>query len=279
MSVACKTLETSLSGYYAWLKRPISNRQQANEQLGAKIIALHAKSRSTYGVPRIKAALNADGVMCNKKRIYRIMKKNGLHGIQKRRYRIFTTDSKHDLPISPRHFKTEDHSTHPKAANQVWATDISYLQVGDKVHYLAVVLDIFTRKIVGYAVASNMQTGLVLEALDGAILRQKVKPDTCLIHSDRGSQFASESFRLHLKNSGICASMSRKGNCYDNAFCESFFATLKKEWFYPKKKQLTEENFKSELFEYIEVWYNRERLHSGIQYSTPAGFESVSYAS
>jgi transposase InsO family protein len=158
VKASCKALDISPSGYYAWKDRPISVSQMTNEQISAKVIEWHQKSRQTYGVPRITAALKAEGFTCNQKRIYRLMKANGLQGIQRRRYRVRTTDSQHNLPIASRVFKTEQPITHPNQPNQVWVTDISYLMVGAQFQYLAVVMDVFTRKIVGYAVADHMQT-------------------------------------------------------------------------------------------------------------------------
>lgn len=205
------------------------------------------------------------------------MKKAGISGLLKRRYRVRTTNSNHESPIADRIFKTEEVITHPTKPNQVWASDVSYVPTSEGFLYLATYLDLFTRKIVGFSIQDHMRTELIVDALDMALGRQTLKVGDLIQHSDRGSQYASEIYRQKLNQLGIQASMSRKGNCWDNAFAESFFATLKKELIYRSDYKSKEEAKKS-IFEYIEVWYNRSRLHSSIGYKTPVQFEAMQVA-
>lgn len=273
IKLACKVLEVSRSGYYAWLVRPESERKKQNDILIAEMKQIHKSSRGTYGLPRIHEKLKQLGRNCGKNRVHALMKKVGISGLIKRKFRIKTTDSNHDLPIADRVFKAEDPVTHATKANQIWASDISYIPTAEGFLFLAVYLDLFTRKVVGFATATDMGTELILNALDLALGRQATALGHALLsHSDRGSQYASERYRKILLLNKITASMSRKGNCYDNAFAESFFATLKKELIYRQNYQ-TKEEAKKAIFEYIEVWYNRQRIHSSIGYMTPVQFE------
>jgi len=269
---SCEILEVSRSGFYAWNDRPFSQRERENRELKLKVVELHRQSRGTYGVPRIYAHLKAIGCSSSKNRISKLMKKAGISGIIQRRFKVRTTDSNHNDPIAERIFKTEELSTHPQKPNQVWASDVSYIPTEEGFLYLATYLDLCTRKVVGFSINSHMRTELILSALDMALGRQKIIPGELLSHSDRGSQYASENYRSKLNECGIQVSMSRKGNCYDNSFAESFFATLKKELIY-RKKFKTKEEAKKAIFEYIEVWYNRLRIHSSIGYMSPVQFE------
>lgn len=274
VSLSCKVLEVSRSGYYAWVSRPVSQREQENQVLLAEMRRIHNESRGTYGLPRIREKLKQVGKSCGKGRIEFLMKKAGICGLTRKRFKVKTTDSNHDLPIAPRIFKTEEIITHPSRPNQIWASDISYIPTLEGFLYLAIYLDLFTRKVVGFATAEQMHTELILSAIEMALGRQKLMEGSELLgHSDRGSQYASELYRTRLERLGITASMSRKGNCYDNAFAESFFATLKKELIY-RQIYRTKEEAKKALFEYIEVWYNRNRIHSSIGYRTPIQFEA-----
>jgi transposase InsO family protein len=272
VKLSCKALEVSRSGYYAWQKRPESERAKRNVVLLTLIKSIHTESRETYGEPRIKEALKLLGEKCGKGRIAGLMHKAGITGMVKKRYVVKTTDSNHDSPIAERVFKTEDVVTHPTKANQVWASDITYIPTGEGFLFLATYLDLFTRKIVGFAMEDHMRSELILTALDMALGRQHLIKGELTNHSDRGSQYASEAYRAKLEELCMTASMSRKGNCYDNAFAESFFATLKKELVYRGKFE-TKEEAKKMIFEYVEVWYNRKRLHSSIGYMTPVQFE------
>lgn len=274
--LTCRELGVSASGYYAWRKRPASARDQENEKLVAEMKRIHAESRETYGLPRLRETLKQAGRKIGKSRVARLMKKAGISGLKRKRYRVMTTDSKHSLPIAPRHFQTEEPATHPTRPNAVWASDISYVPTDEGFLFLATYLDLFTRKVVGFAVEDHMRTDLLLQALDMALGRSSRSEGALLGHSDRGSQYASEAYREKLQSCGITASMSRKGNCYDNAFAESFFATLKKELIY-REHYRTKAQAKKAIFEYIEVWYNRRRLHSSLGYMSPVQFEE-SYA-
>jgi transposase InsO family protein len=272
VSIACKALEVSRSGYYNWLNPKFSKQKNDNIILLDKIKKIHQESRKTYGSPRIHASLKQLGYCCGKNRVVNLMKTAGITGLIRKRYKISTTDSKHDFPIAERFFKTEDIITHPTNLNQVWVSDISYIPTEEGFLFLATYLDLFTRKIVGFTIDDHMRTELLLDGLNMSLGRQQVNRGGLTIHSDRGSQYASEAYRSRLKLLGITASMSRKANCYDNAFAESFFATLKKDLVY-RRKFKTKDEAKKLIFEYIEVWYNRKRLHSSIGFMTPVQFE------
>lgn len=272
VELMCKVLGVSRSGYYAWIKRPESERKKQNDVLIAEIRRIHDESRGTYGLPRIKEKLKILGRKCGKTRVAKLMKNAGISGLQKRRFKVKTTDSNHGNPIAERIFKTEEKITHPVRPNQVWASDITYIETEEGFLFLAMYLDLFTRKLVGFSVADHMRTELICSALDMALGRQNFVQAELLQHSDRGSQYTADSYREKLKRFKITASMSRKGNCYDNAFAESFFATLKKELIY-RNQFKTKEQARKAIFEYIEVWYNRNRIHSSIGYMTPIQFE------
>lgn len=272
VSLSCRVLGLSRSGYYAWMGRSESERNKQNEILIAEIMRIHFDSRKTYGLPRIKEKLKSLGKSCGKTRISQLMKKADICGLIKQKFKIKTTNSNHTNPIADRIFKTEEIDTHPLRVNQIWASDISYISTGEGFLFLATYLDLFSRKVVGFAMEDNMETELLLQALDMALGRQGLTVGELVQHSDRGSQYASEVYREKLKSLGLIASMSRKGNCYDNAFAESFFATLKKELIY-RNHYKTKEEAKKAIFEYIEVWYNRQRIHSSIGYMTPVQFE------
>lgn len=199
------------------------------------------------------------------------MRELGLDARLKKRFKVQTTDSNHQNPIAPRLFKTEDEHALPLEAGKILAGDITYLKLGNRFIYLSVVLDLFNREVVGWSMGASLETDLVLKALDSAMI--KVGPDAEVIfHSDRGSQYASEAYRNFLKNKEIKPSMSRKGNCYDNAYVESWFASLKKEWIY-RSFYSTEAELRGLVFEYIEVWYNRKRKHSSLGYLSPMEYK------
>jgi transposase InsO family protein len=199
------------------------------------------------------------------------MKELGLDARLKKKFRILTTDSNHPHPIAPRLFKTEEENCLPAAPNKILAGDITYLKYGNSFLYLAVVLDLFNREVVGWSMGDNLETSLVLRALHSAML--KVGPDAEVIfHSDRGSQYASEAYRRFLNGKNIVPSMSRSGNCYDNAYVESWFGSLKKEWVY-RRKFSTKEELRGIVFEYIETWYNKKRRHSSLGYLSPLEYK------
>lgn len=276
ITLSCKTLEISRSGYYSWLERPVSQREAANVALLGHIRAIHDESDQTYGSPRITHALQSEGKSVNEKRVARIMKENEISSESVKKFKVKTTDSNHNLPIAPREFETERVDA-VMAPNQVWAGDISYIATEEGWLFLAVFLDIFTRKIVGFSCDDNMESTLVSNALEMAMGRQNIKDGELIVHSDRGSQYASELIRTKLNLAGIIASMSRRGNCYDNAHVESFFHSLKTELVY-RKSYKTREEAKRDIFQWIEVWYNRKRIHSGLEYMTPEAYEKLALA-
>lgn len=272
---SCQTLQVSRSGYYAWVTRPRSEREAENIELTLAIVEIHKESRRTYGVPRICAKLKNLGKKLGKNRVSRLMRKSGISGLVRKKFVVKTTDSKHSQPIAPRIFKAEEIETHPIHPNQIWASDISYVYTDEGFVFIATYLDLYLKKVVGFAVEDHMRTSLLVQALDMALGRQRISNgETILIHSDRGTQYASEEYRAYLAKNNIVPSMSRKGNCYDNSSAESFFATLKKELVY-RNSYRTKSEAKKAIFEYIEVWYNRERLHSSIGFMSPVQFENL----
>ncbi len=273
IKTSCEVLEVSRGGYYAWRDRPEAARKKSNRELVEKMHAIHTESQGTYGAPRMTEQLKAQGHGCSRARVARIMRQAGLFGVANKRFRVCTTDSNHDLPIAPRVFQVEEPGTFPTRPNEVWAGDITYIPTDEGWLYLSVQLDVFTRKIVGYAMTESLRTEGVLEALRMAILAQRPNSTSGLIsHSDRGCQYASEIYRDKLKELGITASMSRRGNCYDNAFAESFFHTLKVELVH-RRRFRTRAEARAAIFEYIETWYNRRRLHSALGYRSPLAYE------
>jgi len=252
-------------------------RARENVLLITEIKKIHDESRGTYGLPRICKMLQFSGRQHGKARVSRLMKTLGVSGIFKNRFKIKTTDSGHDGPIADRILKTEDPHTHPKKPNQTWVSDITYVSTEEGFLFLGTYLDLFTRKIVGFSMADHMRTELLLDALKMALGRQQLMTSDLISHSDRGSQYASEGYRERLKELGITASMSRKGNCYDNAFAETFFGTLKNELVYRTHFKTRQEAMVA-IFEYIEVFYNRKRIHSSLGYLTPVAYEAAQLA-
>jgi len=276
VSLSCEVMEVSRSGYYAWLSRPLSDRERENEALVARIRAFYERSDRTYGSPRITGDLKAEGALVNEKRVARLMRENSIVAETVKKFKITTTDSNHSLPVAERLFETENADC-VMAPNQVWTSDITYIHTAEGWLFLAVFLDIFTRKIVGFATADNMETELVTNALEMALSRQDIKSGELVAHSDRGSQYASDKFAAKLRIVGIIASMSRKGNCYDNAHVESFFHSLKTELIYRRHFE-TRDQAKQAIFEWIETWYNRQRRHSALDYFSPTEFEELAKA-
>ena len=265
----CAVLEVSRSGYYAWVGRPCSARVTADLSLRVKIHALHDESRGTYGSPRIKIGLDRTGPAVGKHRIARIMRQAGLQGRTKRRYRVVTTDSRHSEPIAPNRLALAPEPTRP---NQTWLTDITYVPTDEGWLYVAGVLDLFSRRLVGWAMHSSLESALPLAALLMAV-RQRNPPPGLLHHSDRGVQYASGDYRACLKANRFIASMSRKANCYDNATMEAFWSTLKNELIH-RRHFTTRAEATSAIFDYIETFYNRRRIHSSLGYQTPLDYES-----
>ena len=262
--VLCETLEVSASGYYAWRARPECARAAANRDLLADVRRIHQQHRGRYGAPRIHAALRAEGHSISRGRVERLMRRHGIGALAQRRFRVVTTDSNHGLPIADNLLGQTFLARRP---NEIWLADISYIPTDEGWLYLAVVLDLFSRKVVGWAMRDHLPQELTIAALTMAIQRQR--PGRGLIHhSDRGSQYAAGDYQKLLKANGIVPSMSRKGNCWDNAPMESWFHTLKTELVH-HTVYATREAAKRDLFAYIEGYYNRQRLHSALGYLTP----------
>ena len=268
VAVLCRVLGVSRSGYYAWRTRPASCRRRADGQLAAQIRQIHAASRRTYGSPRIHAELQDQGVRCSEKRVAHVMRRAGIRACQPRRSRT-TTDSRHALPVAANLLNREFAAP---AANTKWAADITYIDTSEGWLYLAVVLDLFSRRVVGWAMQSTLERGLVLDALEMA-LAQRQRTTTLVHHSDRGSQYASGDYQARLAAAGIQCSMSHRGDCFDNASVESFFSTLKRELVYPQRFA-TRPEARRGIFEYMEVFYNRKRRHSALGYLSPGEFEA-----
>jgi len=264
----CAAFGVSRSGYYAWQSRPPSARQRSDAALGLELCRQHTASRQTYGSPRLREALRRQGYRISRRRVRRLMRQHDLRVKPPRRFVPQTTDSQHDYPMAPNRLATAPVPTGP---DQVWVSDLTYVRTAEGWLYVAAVLDRWSRRIVGLAMAEHMQTRLVTDALEQA-LRQRHPVTGCLHHSDRGCQYASQAYRDRLAAAGLVASMSRAGNCYDNAAMESFWAKLKSELVY-------RQNFASRaaarlaIFEYVEVFYNRQRLHSALEYQSPVDFE------
>jgi len=267
----CRVLSVSESGYYAWRKRPPSARAKANAVLVEQIRDVHRGSRQTYGSPRIHAVLRARGVVCNHKRVERLMRVHHIRGCDRRKRRPTTTQSRHPYPVAANLLRRDFTA---EAPNRKWLGDISYIDTREGVLYLASLEDVFSRKIVGWAMEDSMETVLVEQALRMA-LTQRQPSAGLLHHSDRGSQYASDAYRALLAQHDITASMSRTGDCYDNAMKESFFATLKTEC--ATEPFTTQAEARTAIFEYIEVFYNRQRLHSALGYLSPEQFERQHY--
>ena len=267
----CQLLEVSPSGFYDWQQHRDhpGPRAQANQTLTGQIATIFAASRQTYGSPRVQQALGQQGCRHGRNRIARLMRTAGLCGRQKGRYRVQTTDSNHDHPIAPNHLATGPQASAP---NQIWVMDITYIQTGEGWLYVAAVLDRYSRKIVGWAMSQRIDTALVLQALAMA-LQHRQPPAKLLCHSDRGVQYAATDYRYALARAGLIASMSRKGNGYDNATMESFWSTLKWELVY-RRKFATHQQARSAIFDYIECFYNPKRLHSALNFLSPVDFEA-----
>jgi len=266
----CALFGVSSSGYYAWRNRKPGKRAEANLELARKIRQVHQASRKTYGSSRITPALRAQGIRCGRKRVARLMRENGLRGAQKARFRPRTTDSRHRLPISPNRLKSLPNLDR---LNQVWVSDITYIPTLEGWMYLAAFLDLRSRKIKGWALRDHMKSELVEDAFLQAVFRDRSAPGL-IVHSDRGSQYAGHRFQSLLQGHRALGSMSGKGNCYDNAAMESFWATLKTELAITKPFP-TKQEARLAIFDYIETFYNRVRIHSSLEYRSPLDFEAL----
>ena len=263
----CEVLDVSISGYRAWKRGGVPDRKRLTDsQMLVLIRAIHAELKGAYGSPRMVRELRARGFSASKGRVERLMRDNGIHARHKRRYKV-TTDSKHGLPVAEnllaRNFT-------PTAPNQVWTSDITYLWTDEGWLYLAIVLDLFNREVVGWSLKPRMTTDIVTDALTMAWFRKRPAPGL-MHHSDRGSQYASHSFQNKLKEYGMTCSMSRKGNCWDNAPTESWFNSFKNERVHGVR-YATYAEISAVAFGYIEVFYNRKRQHSTLGYKSPVQF-------
>lgn len=266
---ACRLLKVSTSGYYAWRQRRVQPQPSSDEPgLVAQIIGIFEESRETYGSPRVTAALRQRGIVCNRKRVARLMRQHHLMAKYRRRRRLKTTDSRHGLPIAPNRLNREFSAQRP---NEKWVADITYIDTAEGWLYLALVLDVFSRKIVGWAMETHLESALVEQALRMALSQRQPALGELLHHSDRGGQYASFSYQQLLGSYDITVSMSRTADPYDNALMESCIGTLKTECadhLFPSRQVA-----RSELFAYLEGWYNRRRLHSSLDYVSPEQFE------
>jgi len=266
----CRVLKVSRSGYYAWRHRPPSQREQVNQALLAQIRAAHKTSRQTYGSPRIHAYLRRKGVFCSRNRVARLMQKHQIAAVKRPRRYPVTTKQCFGARTAP-NLLNQDFSA--QVPNQKWVTDITCIDTAEGWLYLASVLDLYSRRVVGWAMAKQMDTHLVDQALKMAWRTRR--PAARLVHhSDRGSQYTSDAYLGYLSDLGCTVSMSRTGNCFDNAAMESFFATLKTECV--RSQFGTRAQARTVIFEYIESWYNRQRLHSTLGYLSPVEFEQTS---
>lgn len=260
----CRVLAVSPSGYYSWRSRPESARLASNRQLVDDVRRIHAEHHGRYGAPRMHAALRAEGRAASRGRVERLMRRHGIRALAGRRFRPCTTDSRHDLPVAPNLLK-QDFSASRR--DTVWLADITYLPTREGWLYLAAVLDLATRKIVGWSMRDHMRSELTVAAL--MMARQRQRPAAGLIcHSDRGSQYAAEAYRKQLADMKAIPSMSRTACCYDNAPMESFFHTLKVELVH-QQRWATRDEARRDLFAFIEGYYDRRRIHSAIGYITP----------
>lgn len=270
--VMCRVLSVHRSGYYAWRHRQrthtLGKRAAENQELLAAIRAVYRASKERYGAPRVTAALRKQGYRCSRGRVARLMRANALRAKGRRAYRV-TTRSNHALASPNRLNRNFDQAAAP---NRVWTSDITYVSTREGWLYVATVLDLFSRRVVGLSMADRMKDDLVCEALEQAIARRMPQPGL-ILHSDRGSQYCSWRYRSLLHAHGFLQSMSRKGNCWDNAPMESFFKTMKVEEVY-RQSYHTRQEAKQRLFEFIEIFYNRQRLHSTLGYETPERFEA-----
>lgn len=260
----------SSSSYYKWVKNPVGFWQQQDAELLERLKAVHAMSKGRYGSPRITKELNADGIRVSRPRIARLMCRNGIKSIMKKKYRV-TTNSDHLYPVNPNLLQGDFSTT---GTGEKWVSDITYIRTGEGWLYLTVVMDLADRKIIGWSMDNSMSAGsTVVDAWKMAIKNRPVEREL-IFHSDRGIQYASHEFRRCFKGLPVLQSMSRKGNCWDNAIAESFFKTLKTEMVYHSKFQ-TRAQAKLEIFDYIEVWYNRKRRHSALGYLSPEQVENA----
>ena len=266
VATQCRLLGISPSGYYAWRRRPPSARTQANEALTERIRAIHALSQGTYGMPRIHAELAAEGEQVSRKRVARLMRTAGLQGVSRRKRRRTTVRAEAVRPAPD----LVDRNFTASAPNQLWVADITYVPTWAGFLYLAVVIDAFARRVVGWSMANHLRTELVLNALNMALWQRR--PEQVIHHSDQGCQYTSVAFGKRCRDMGVRPSMGSLGDCFDNAMCESFFATLECELI-DRRSFRTQAEARMAVFEFIEGWYNPHRRHSAINYDSPVNYE------
>lgn len=270
VTLMCRVLDIARSGYYAWRKQPLSARKMADLLLLMHIRDIFEQSRQTYGSYRIQATLADQGLRCGRKRVARLMREYELEPKTTRPFKVVTTDTNHTLPVAPNRLNQEFTADRP---DQIWLADITYVPTAEGWLYLAVVLDLYSRRIVGWAMSDSLHRQLVIDALQMALTARQPPPGL-LHHSDRGSQYASEEYQALLTQAQMVGSMSRKGNCYDNAPLESFFGTFKTELVF-HQHYATQAEARLDIFEYIEVFYNRFRRHSALGYNSPVNYEAL----
>lgn len=269
--VICRVLRVTRSGFYAWLKRKPSPRAHRRERLLARIRIEHQRHRELYGSPRVHRALLIDGESVSRNTVAKLMRAAKIRAKTRRRFVPRTTDSRHRQPVAGNKLKRDFHASAP---NRKWLADITYIPTDEGWLYLAGVLDCFSRKIVGWSMTDHMHTDLVSAALQMALQHRTPDASRLLHHSDRGVQYASDDYQHLLTRHGIDCSMSNAGDCYDNAMMESFWATLKTECVH-QHRYPTREQARQSIFEYVEVFYNRQRLHSALGYQSPESFEAA----
>jgi putative transposase len=265
--VLCRALRLSRGGYYAWMGSGGGKRARSDAALLEEIRRVHGEHDKKYGSPRVYHALRKSGIRCSKERVERLMREDGLQAKHKRKFKV-TTDSKHNLPVGPNILAGRFSWERP---NQAWAGDMTYIATDEGWLYLAVLLDLFSRRVVGWAMDKRMTRHLPLRALHMAIQRRD-PPSGCIHHTDQGSQYASGDYRAAVARAGLICSMSAKGRCYDNAVAESFFHSLKVELVYGRRFS-SREDAMSAIFKYVEAYYNTKRLHSALDYVSPADYE------
>lgn len=268
VAMMCRVLAVSRSGYYDWRDRPPSSRAQADAQLVADVRRIFDEHKGRAGAPRIAKQLRTEGQRVGKNRIARVMQMEGLRAKAARKYKA-TTNSNHKLPVAPNLLEQDFTAMAP---NQKWVSDITYIQTDEGWLYLAVVLDLYSRLVVGWSMSERMTVNLVSDALTMALWRRKM-PTGVIVHSDRGSQYCAHAYQRLLRNNRLICSMSKKGDCYDNAAMESWNHSLKIEAVHGERFA-TREKARAHVFEYIEVYYNRKRLHSTLGYLSPESFEA-----
>jgi putative transposase len=265
----CHVLKVSRSGYYDWLQRPMSQRQLRSGELARQVCQVHLHSKRIYGSPRICKQLKAAGIACCRNTVAKLMKQQHLRSKIRRRFIPQTTDARHPHPVAANLLK-QNFQQHPRI-DRAWSSDITAIRTDQGFLYLAVILDLCSRKVVGWAMNSKATGQLCIDALNMAIAHRRPAPGL-LHHSDRGVQYACEAYQRLLHQQSMICSMSRIGNCYDNAVSESFFSSLKREWVH-HQRYATHEQARSSIVYYIEVFYNRQRRHSSIGYQSPDAFE------